>query len=89
MAEWRDEGGIEVGPVVDLASGPRSRLGKERWKKKKKQPGSPARGSAQLPQAVELQSTKKRKKEKRRNMYFIVFLKQALGNVVACLKKQH
>lgn len=36
-------GGIEVELVVDLASGPRSRLGKrEKEEEKKKQPGSPA-----------------------------------------------
>lgn len=33
-AEGRDEGGIEAGLVVDLASGPRSCLGKERKKEK-------------------------------------------------------
>lgn len=44
-AEGRDEGGggIEVELVVDLASGPRSRLGKrEKEEGKKTQPGSPA-----------------------------------------------
>lgn len=46
-AEGRDEGGgggeIEVELVVDLASGPRSRLGKrEKEEEKKNQPGSPA-----------------------------------------------
>lgn len=41
------KGGIDVGLVVDLALGPRSRLGKERkTKKKKKKPSQdpPARG---------------------------------------------
>lgn len=63
--EGLDEGGIEVGLVVDLASGPRSCLGKEKKKKKKKtRPGSPASGAAQLPQVVELHSTKKEKERK-------------------------
>lgn len=53
---------------------------KERKKKKnKKEPGSSARGSAQLPQTIRQQSTKKWKKENRRNMYFIVFLNRLWG----------
>lgn len=67
MAEWRDEGGIEVGPVVDLASGPRSRLGKERWKKKKKTARIPCERfstAATSRRAAVNKKTKERKEEK-------------------------
>lgn len=60
--------------VVDLASGPRSRLGKKesekkKTKKKKKwkktQPGFPARGSAQLPPNVTKGQQSRSKKKKK------------------------
>ena len=47
-AGGKDEGGVEVS-LVDLASGPRSCLGKERKTKKEGKDRSPVRGSAQLP----------------------------------------
>lgn len=55
----------------------------EEEKKKRKQPGSHARSSAQLPQSI----NNIKKRDKGRNMYFIVFLQQTRGTVV--FKKQH
>lgn len=77
-------GGFSIGAKV--TSGKREK--EEEKNKKRTQPGSPERVSTQLPQTVERQSTNKieRKKEKMRNVYFIVFLKLALGINVACLK---
>lgn len=76
---WDEGCGVEVESMADLALGPRSRLGKREKEEKKKQPGSSARGLAQLPQTIRQQSTKKWKKENRRNMYFIVFLNRLWG----------
>lgn len=89
-AEGGDEGGIDVRLVVDLASVQGHAWEKSERRRREKKPGSPVRGSAQLPQPIELQSKKRKKKkrerETRKNMYFIVFLKWALGTVVTCLK---
>lgn len=80
---------MDVGSVVDLASGPRSRLGKreqEKKSRKQNQPGSPARGSAQLPQAVRQQPTREREKEKEEKNACHCVPNSGSGESVACLK---
>lgn len=61
------KGGIEVGSVVDLASGPRSRLGKVRKKMKKKTARIPCERfstAATRRRAAVNKKTKERKEEK-------------------------
>lgn len=90
-AEGRDEGGIEVGLVVDLASGPRSRLGKERNTTRKKQ--KPARipcerfGTAATNRRAAV--NKKMKERKEEKYVFHCVPKTGSGERGGLFEKQH
>lgn len=80
------ERGIYVGVLVDLASGARSCLGKK-WKKKKKRKKKAARVPCKKFSTAAIIHQQHKKRDKGRNMYFIVFLQQTRGTVV--FKKQY
>ena len=87
-AGGKDEGGIEVS-LVDLASGPRSCLGKERKKKKegeKKIPSERFSTAAINHQAAVDKEEKERKEEK---YVFHCVLKTDSGDFGGLFEKQH